>query len=77
MVPAVFVNVAQRVQESLRLAIVADPRLRVDVGDGVDSQRPPLFARDDAAGLVRRVGAGERDQLFQLLRCQKHCLSIL
>ncbi len=64
MVPAVLVNVAQRVQEPLRLAVVTDPRLRVDVGDGIDPQRPSLFAADDTARLARRVGARERDELF-------------
>jgi hypothetical protein len=73
MIPTVLVNVAQRVQEPLRLTVVADPRLRVHVRDGIDSQRPALFAADDAARLTRRVGARQRDELFQLLLCQLHC----
>ncbi len=75
MVPLVLVNVAQRVQEPLRLTVVADSRRRVDVGDGIDPQRHPLFAADDAARLARRVGAREGDELLQLLPCQLHWLS--
>lgn len=69
MVPTILVNVSQRVQEPLRFTVVADPRLRVHVGDWIDPQRPALFAADNTARLALRIGARQRDELFQLLPC--------
>ncbi len=70
--PAPVLDVPQRQKLLLRIAEVADARLVVDVFQGIDLKRLAVPPADETAGLERRVGAGLRDQLFELLTRQLH-----
>ncbi len=76
MLPAVLVDIAQRVQKTLRVTVVTDARFRVDVLDRINAPRALPFSADDPARLVRRVSPRECDQLFKLFPCDLHCLTV-
>ena len=54
-VPAQVFRLAQGVQQFKRIDIVTYARVRIDVFQGIDLERAPFFAGDDAARFIWRV----------------------
>ncbi len=69
----VFLDIANRVQELLRVGEVANARIVVHVLERIDLQCASILAADQAAGFIRRIGACLRDELFELSCCEDHC----
>lgn len=54
-IPAVVINLAQRVQLLLRLAEITDVRLAVHIFQRIDFKRAAFLAADDATRFRRRI----------------------
>lgn len=63
MFPAQTLQLAKRVQQLVRIDVVAAARIGIDILQRVNLERAPVFAGDDAARFVGRVAAREGDQL--------------
>ena len=71
-VPAVLVDLLQRVQLLLRVAEVAYLRLVVHILERVNSERLTVLAADNPTCLLRCIRARQGNQLLELIMCQLH-----
>ncbi len=63
MLPGQSFHLAKRVQQFVRIDIVADARVRINIFQRVNLERAPILAGDDAARFVGRVALRLRDEL--------------
>ncbi len=68
----VLLDVANRVEQVLRIGEIADPRVLVYILERIDLEAPAILAADQPAGLVRGIGARLRDQLLDLVLREFH-----
>jgi hypothetical protein len=64
MLPAQTLHLTKRVQQFVRIDVVADARVGIDIFQRVDLERAPFLAGDDAARFVGRVAPRLGDELM-------------
>ncbi len=65
-------DIAHRAQQVQRIGHITNARVVVHVLEWIDLQRPAIFAADQAARLIRRIGARLSHQSFELRRSENH-----
>ncbi len=63
MLPTQTFHLAKRMQQFVRIDVIADARVGIDIFQRVNLERAPCLAGDDATRFVRRVAPRLRDEL--------------
>lgn len=74
MFPALRFDLAERLEERVRLGVVFDTRIRGNVGQCKNFERALILAGKDAASFVGCIAFSERDEMGKLLTSDSHTI---